>query len=183
MPPSLECLLSMKCPLSHPILFRYMPQASIRSFAVGVSEDLQVWMQVQVQDGMSVKVQCLITSYGVHVAVSSGHPTTVFFSVQYLYGEAKVAWKFSIAWGMLKISSWSSRLETWLSNLSRIESRVTKEDQVSNFMSRTCRERALFKSAHLPFILKITAPRIGWDALLVSWSPGLLVIVLWKLAF
>ena len=81
MPPSLECLLSMKCPLSHPILFRYMPQASIRSFAVGVSEDLQVWMQVQVQDGMSVKVQCLITSYGVHVAVSSGHPTTVFCTI------------------------------------------------------------------------------------------------------
>ena len=52
-------------------------------------------MDAGASSGMSVKVQCLITSYGVHVAVHRG--TQQQFSVQYLYGEAKVAWKISIA--------------------------------------------------------------------------------------
>ena len=38
-------------------------------------------MDAGASSGMSVKVQCLITSYGVHVAVSSGHPTTVFCTI------------------------------------------------------------------------------------------------------
>ena len=64
-------------------------------------------------------------------------------------------------------------LETWDSILnspkfpgSSLESRWSRiEDQVSNFeFKRTCHESALFKSVHLPFILKITALCIGWDS-------------------
>ena len=53
------------------------------------------------------------------------------------------------------LESRGSSLESW---------RSRSEDQVSNFVLRTCRESALFKSVHLPFILKITAPCIARDS-------------------